>query len=87
MIGWFVTAQTIFMYYHVPVAGHFIEILLRAPARSGGTIPSTAQVLASVPEAFSSQLFFCLVEAIRAGVVGLGLGFLGRKIWRSPAEA
>ncbi len=86
LIGWFIVAQTVFMYYSFPVAEHFIGILLRAPARSGGTIPSAEQVLANIPASFSSQLFFSLIFGIRAGVIGLGLGFLGRKIWCSHPD-
>lgn len=83
LIGWFIAAQTVFMYYNYPLAEHFIEILVRAPTRSGATIPSSEQVLSSVPGTFSGQLFFSLVFGIRAGVVGLGFGFLGRKLWRA----
>lgn len=85
LIGWFIAAQTIFMYYNYPLAEHFIEILLRAPARSGGTIPSSEQVLANIPETFSGQLFLSLGHGVRAGIVGLSLGFLGRKFW--PARS
>lgn len=83
LIGWCIAAQTVFMYYNTPLADHFIEILLRAPAYSAGISPSSAQVLANVPTTFSGQLFFSLVFGIRAGIVGLGFGFLGRKLWHS----
>ena len=80
LIVCFIAAQSVFMYYNLPQAGHFIEILLRAPGHSAGTVPSSEKVLSSVPASLSGQLFFALVFGIRAGIVGLGLGFLGRKL-------
>ncbi|WP_300452519.1 hypothetical protein [Accumulibacter sp.] len=77
LIGWFVAAQTAFIYYNYPLAEHFIEILMRASAGSGGTIPSSEQVLANIPATFSGKFFFSLVFGVRAGAVGLGFGFLG----------
>ena len=81
LIGWLIAAQTIFLFYSFPEVGHFIEILLRAPAHSSGIIPSSEHVLKGIPSTFSNKLFFCLVMSIRLGVVGLGLGMLSRKIF------
>ena len=86
LIGWLIGAQTIFLFFSFPEAGHFIEILLRAPARSSSTVPSSEQVLSGIPATFSSKLFFCLAMGVRPGIVGLGLGLLGRKIWGYRGE-
>lgn len=83
LIAWFIAAQTVFMYFTYPQAEHFIEMLLRAPSHSAGTIPSSDKVLSGIPTSFSGQLFFSLVFGIRAGIVGLGFGFIGRKLWHA----
>jgi hypothetical protein len=81
LIGWLIAAQTIFIFFSFPESGHFIETFLRAPARSSSHIPSSEQVLRGIPATFSSKLFFCLALGSRLGIVGLGLGMLGRKFW------
>jgi len=86
LIAWFIAAQTVFMYYNHPLPDHFVEILLRAPARASSAIKSGEHLRAHLPESFSAQLFLCLVFGLRAGVVGLGVGYLGRKVWGSRTE-
>ena len=84
LIGWFVATQTIYLYYSFPESGHFIEWLLRAPARVSSAVPTSEQVLATVPTDMSSRVFWSLVFGLRGGgLVGLGLGMLGRKLWGS----
>ncbi|WP_428718888.1 hypothetical protein [Undibacterium curvum] len=87
LIGWLIAAQTIFLFFSFPEAGHFIEIFLRAPARSSSNVPSSEQVLRGIPITFSSKLFLCLVMGARLGIVGLGLGLLGRKIFGYRSNA
>ena len=84
LIGWLVVTQTIYLYYSFPESGHFIEWLLRAPARVSSVVPTSEQVLATVPTDVSSRVFWSLIFGLRGGgLVGLGLGLLGRKLWGS----
>ena len=67
LIGLFVVTQTIYLYYFFPEAGHFIEWMLRAPARVSGVAPTSEQVLAAVPTDFSNRLFWSLIFGLRGG--------------------
>ncbi|MFQ6370448.1 hypothetical protein [Shewanella sp. YIC-542] len=82
LLGWFVVSLTIFSFYCQPEMNHFIEYLLRAPARVSSNDISSLQVHNAIPESLSSKLFWSLVFGLRGGfIIGVGIGLLGRKIW------
>ena len=82
VIGFFIVTLTIFFYYISPELGHFIENIIRAPARANSTIITSLQVFNHVPETTPSKILWSLFYGIRVGLlVGLGLGFVGKKIW------
>lgn len=82
LLGWYMVTLTLLLYYSVPEAGHFIELLLRAPARNSSPAISTQDVLSAIPETWNNRLFWALVFGLRGGfIIGLGLGMLGRMLW------
>lgn len=82
LFGWFIVSVSVFIYYNDPVSGHYIEYLLRAPARGGSNQITSIQVQENIPTLFSSKLFWSLVFGVRGGFVpGAGLGLIGRKAW------
>lgn len=82
LLGWYLVTLTLLLYYSAPEAGHFIELLLRAPARNSSPSISSQDVLAAIPEAWGSRLFWALVFGLRGGfIIGLGPGMLGRMLW------
>lgn len=82
LLGWYMVTLTLLLYYSAPEAGHFIELLLRAPASSTSPAISTQDVLNAIPETWNSRLFWALVFGLRGGfIIGLGLGMLGRMLW------
>ncbi|SIQ09975.1 hypothetical protein [Marinobacterium stanieri] len=82
LIGWYLVTLTLLLYYSAPEAGHFIELLLRAPARNSSPSISSQDVLSAIPETWDYRLFWALVFGLRGGfIIGLGPGMLGRMLW------
>ena len=69
------------MFYHTPEYNHFIDRILRAPARVSSRALSSEQILSRIPSSFSGQLFMALVYGLWTGFTsGAGVGMLGRYI-------
>lgn len=83
VLGWFIAGVTIFLYQSLPAQEHFIELILRAPARAAATPISSEHVQSFISDTtIPMKVFWSLVFGLRGGfIIGLGVGMLGKKLW------
>ncbi|WP_335921743.1 hypothetical protein [Shewanella chilikensis] len=82
VLGWFIAGLTIFLFQSLPTQEHFVELILRAPARAAAPPISSEHVQNFISEAISMKVFWSLFFGLRGGfIIGLGGGMLGKKIW------
>jgi hypothetical protein len=84
LVGWFIVSVTVFLFFFFPEQGHFIDSVLRMPARGAlrSEIMSSADVMSRIPKTFSRRLFAALISGLWVGgTIGLGVGMVGKKIF------
>lgn len=87
LVGFFIVAVTLLLFYSFPAPDHFIVNLLRAPARGNTAVISQARVMASIPATFQGKLFQSILFSLRGGLIpGLGFGMLGRYLMGYPRD-
>jgi hypothetical protein len=85
LVGSYILAVTVMMFYFSPIAGHFIDVVLRIPPRFGSTvqdIKSSAEALQHIPKSLHTKIFGAMLVGVWAGgTIGLGIGMLGRRLF------
>ncbi|WP_462153879.1 hypothetical protein [Pseudoalteromonas piscicida] len=82
ILGWFIAGLTIFLFQIIPAQEHFIELILRAPARVSSPPISSEHVQSFISKSINMKVFWSLVFGLRGGfILGLGGGMLGKKLW------
>lgn len=82
IIGWYIVALCLMLFFKFPETGHFIDLLLRVPPRYGSaTLKTSSDIIHWIPSSFASRFFDALLFGLwGGGSVGLGIGMLGGNV-------